>query len=378
MTKVTFVSLIKIFLITRVGLLAFTYFFYELTPINTSAIKANYVSVVSATKMGNLLIPWDGQWILDIAQNGYPKQTTSRIDSAKYVQMPLYPFLIRIISPLTFSYITSGLIINLAASFIGSVYLYKLLVKDYSAQISKTAVRLFLINPLSIFFLAIYNESLFFCLSILTFYFLREKKWLLTVVFAILTTVTKSTGILLSILLFFEILPNLKKNRYLFLIPIMPIITFMLYNLTMQGYSGQANLYVTGQQLFGRFDPSTVKIFTTLGNAITHFSQFPIHGIFYSKLDLITILIIFALTFIAFKLHIRLSYALYPLLIVLLTLSSGTTTAIMRYLAISFPIYLIVALLCQKRPHLDQAISYGFVLMQALFALLYTHWYWVA
>ncbi|CAK9825388.1 GPI mannosyltransferase 2 [Anthophora retusa] len=165
------------------------------SPTNNSELISLYDNIILSLFSG--LIRWDGQYFIHIAKYGY----TYENNLAFY---PLYPLLIRVISiPITriFSVLNVHSSLIIAAVLINIVCFVKSAVIFY--ELSKAVLRntsvaykaaiLYCINPASIFFSAVYSESLF---AYLTYYsMLRSIKLDPYVPFPIaLSILTRSNG----------------------------------------------------------------------------------------------------------------------------------------------------------------------------------------
>jgi len=148
----------------------------------------------------NFLEAWsrgDSSHYLAIAQNGY----SGMVENGEHlllVFLPLYPWLIRVVSIFTHNFKLAGIIISTVCFGIGNVYLDKIVCLDYG-QASSARTRLLLaIYPFSFFFGSIHTESLFFSVSTAFFYFLRKHKWGKVAIAGCLACLTKIQGILLA------------------------------------------------------------------------------------------------------------------------------------------------------------------------------------
>src|SRR3989344_6660943 len=134
------------------------------------------------------LANFDGVHYLLIAKNGY----------TQYQQafFPLYPLLIRLLSPLFSSnYLLTGLFISNFSFLLGLFYLNKyLLISKYPISNIKYLFLFLIAFPSSFFFGAVYTEGLFFLLIISTLYFLKKENYFLTAVFAFLASLTRLIG----------------------------------------------------------------------------------------------------------------------------------------------------------------------------------------
>ncbi|XP_050459036.1 GPI mannosyltransferase 2 [Cataglyphis hispanica] len=163
----------------------------------------------SAEKMGSLwdeiiyflfngFTRWDGEYFLHIAKYGYTYENTIAF-------YPLYPALIRIVAFILskiFPALNSQSIIIVAAMLINFVCFVKsaLILYDLTIHIFQDTVIaykaaiFYCINPASIFFSAVYSESIF---AYLTFYtMLGSMKYTSTIYFPLaLSILTRSNGI---------------------------------------------------------------------------------------------------------------------------------------------------------------------------------------
>src|SRR5665213_2675995 len=79
------------------------------------------------------------------------------------------------------------------------LYLYKLIEHEYNRHVAQRAT-----FYVSIFPTAVYSESLFLFLTVASFYYVRERRWVLAGAFGFLAALTRSEGVLLAAPLFIE------------------------------------------------------------------------------------------------------------------------------------------------------------------------------
>ncbi len=133
---------------------------------------------------------WDAVHYLDIATQGY-----HGTDMAFF---PLYPFLIRDArESLIGNHLVAGLVISNASFFFGLLFLYKLLEHEYDRSIARRAIFYVSIFPTAVFFSAVYTESLFFMLTVASFYYMRAHRWWLAGVIGFFAALTRVEGVLL-------------------------------------------------------------------------------------------------------------------------------------------------------------------------------------
>jgi len=134
-----------------------------------------------------------------IATHGYT-------DAWRTAFFPLYPLLERFLMVFTHGAFNAGLIISNLAGLIMLMVLYRLVLEDFDHEHAYRTVLYLSIFPTAFFFASAYNESLFLCLSVLSFYHMRHRQWWLAGLFGLLASLTRSTGLLLFVPFCYEYL----------------------------------------------------------------------------------------------------------------------------------------------------------------------------
>ena len=107
---------------------------------------------------------WDSDWFLRIAENGYswPSSTPAFF--------PLYPLLVAGLGRLLLGhYLLAGVIVSLAAGAAAFVLLYRLTCLRLGEDAARHTILFLAVAPTSLFFGAVYSESLFLLLAVATF-----------------------------------------------------------------------------------------------------------------------------------------------------------------------------------------------------------------
>ena len=156
-----------------------------------------YNLTAPSSYLGNLILGpfarWDSVWYLRIAAHGYANRTQ------RTAFFPLYPLLIHIGHWVVRSYILSGILVSLLSFAIALYFLYKLTAIDFGKEVASVAVALLAFFPFSLFFSAIYTESLFLALSVAATYFARTGRWGVAAVLSAFAAATRNTGVLLLV-----------------------------------------------------------------------------------------------------------------------------------------------------------------------------------
>jgi Gpi18-like mannosyltransferase len=322
---------------------------------------------------------WDAEHYLGIAQNGY--------SGTEFAFFPLYPTLIKIVGSFTGSDLIAGLIISNAASFLGLLYLYKLIEHEYNRHVAQRATFYVSIFPTAIFFSAVYSESLFFFLTVASFYYVRERRWLMAGVVGFFAALTRSEGILLAAPLFIEWAIAAKEGgreffRYwvddvvkpllgLALVPL-GLLTYMAY---LWVVTGDPLKFSHVQEHWGRhFAPP----WESIGNAITkishaHMTQQTIAN---QSLELtFTALMVVAL-FMGLR-RLRPSYSIYMALSILVPMSTSSLMSMQRFALMLFPMFALFGLWGGRQSFNNAYVAFSLPLL-GLFTVLFADWYWVA
>jgi len=327
---------------------------------------------------------FDGEHYIAIAQNGF-------YGLAEQAFFPLYIILIRFISGLFNGSIgrfnLSGLLISNISFLIGLVGFYKLLRIDYESKIAKICIVLFLVFPTSFYFVSTYAEGLFFALTIWSFYFARNNKWLFASILGMFAAATKVMGILLFPAFLFMILKNIKFNfaklntKYLSILLIPLGIMFYMYYLYIR-YNDPL-LFIRLLPTFGEQRSSTPILlpqvfYRYFFKIIPHinYSYFP--NVYVTFMELIVSIIFLGLSIVSiWKLNI--GYWIYLVLGYLLSSISGSFSSLPRYMIVLFPAFVLISLWLGKLPKVWKSVvlSILFVLLIISQALFFRG-YWIS
>jgi len=135
---------------------------------------------------------WDGVWFIRIAADGYGAHAQSQ------AFFPLYPLLVRGVAVLTgHDYVVAGLIVALACYAGAMVVLFKLAQALLGPRVALWSVVFISVFPTALFFQAVYSESLFLLLALLSFWWARRSRWALAGLAGLLAVLTRSGGVAL-------------------------------------------------------------------------------------------------------------------------------------------------------------------------------------
>lgn len=290
---------------------------------------------------------WDVPHYMEIATKGYGVSG----DSANFIVfLPLFPFLVFIFKTVFLTpLLVASFVLNTILTILLGVVFYKLLIPDYPETKAKVAVFFLLIFPTSFFLHIPYTEALFLLLTLLTFYFLRKKLFLIGSLFIALATLTRLSGLALIPVLLLEIYQDTSGK----------LLSFRTLKLTGVSTGGFLIYLYINYSLWG--DPFYFSIIEKQ-NWHTQFNPFGeglinAYNSFFWRQGLEKYMLSiaqigsFLIGFIAslytlFK--IKLTYGVFMLGILFLSYSMSFWLSMPRYILPLFPMYIILAILPNK------------------------------
>ncbi len=337
---------------------------------------------------------WDGGWYVSIATEGYQFSQNAQSNVAFF---PLYPLTIKLFSIIFKNPYLSGIIVSNLAFIIGIVFLYKLLREYLLKDEGKTlwSILFLIFFPYSLFFSAVYSESLFLMCAVLCFYFAEGKNWVLSGIFGMLACADRFVGIALFPAIIVKYWETYTANHRLShpqnptalqhfplisllcigLIPL-GLISYMLF-LYIKFGDPLAFAHTIGQGWEGMkvLKPDVLLPFKSFINTIINFHNMPdnkYHVLFQFP---IFIFFLFMLYFV-FK-HPGLSYGIFSLAMLAIPASVSIDLIGMgRYMLVIFPCFAVIPEFIKSR-HLKIliiAISFSFL---TLFTAMFATWWWV-
>ena len=206
-------NILIIFLITR-GIFAAVYFIYCAVCNDNSGFEAVFGR-------------WDTEHYSDIIENGY-HYTNKSNGQANWAFFPLFPLAcrgVRMISGGNLSPFWCGIIVSNVCLVIAAFFAVKL-IRDRGivkgergvlfTGLSKNGSLLawfLMLGPFTVYFSAVYTESLFVLLLVLFFYAAQKELFPLAGMFAALAGATRSVGVLLIIPLIMAMYSSYRKEK---------------------------------------------------------------------------------------------------------------------------------------------------------------------
>jgi Gpi18-like mannosyltransferase len=151
---------------------------------------------------------WDTIWYTKIAEQGYSSNDLS------VAFFPLFPLLIKIVSPLTANnFVAAGVIISSLAALVSFALLYKFTTALYGEATARRTVLYLAAFPTAFFLFAAYTESLFLALTLGALLAANAQRWEFGAVLGGLAALTRPQGILLIVPLAVEFFLQYRRRE---------------------------------------------------------------------------------------------------------------------------------------------------------------------
>lgn len=328
----------------------------------------------------HITVPWlnfDGRNYLKIASDGYDQEYQTDLR----VFFPLYPILVRLIS---LNFLLNPVLVGLGISvlsFTAAIFVFNIILRNKKINEKQRlkSILALLVFPTSFYFIAFYTESLFLLLVLLTFYYLDRKNFIGAALITAIATATRVTGLALVVPLVFEAYSDYKRTGKFSLAVFLAPLGLLLYATYIQFFGGGAMSIISSQKnwnkplgVFGpviAFKDGFLKFL--YGSAITRGEFF---GRSMEVLEFVSAALLLILIIYFYK-KIKTTYWLYMLVSIMPIFFSGVLSSVHRYMAVLFPIYIIIGSLPKK-------YYYPVILMSILLLIylssLFLRGYWVA
>lgn len=328
---------------------------------------------------------WDSGWYWRIAEEGYSNIPIikGQRDTAFF---PAYPLLLSLAGALGRSGIQAwGIVISNILFGCGLCFLFDLTKKHFDGRIARLTVALAAYSPYSIFFSSVYTESLFFCLTTVSFWLSMRGRAYPAMLAASVASVTRVVGILcvpFSLINYFSSPPagiqahGRRRKEIAFLLPaaLVGISLLIVHLVYLQLTFGDALQFVNSQKGWAK-ESGVAKLLAAWAPLLSldHLAkgQFYVMGVINSSI---------LAAAIGLNVHCIRRQWLPPSISVwsLLTLMASSTLWFSggRFALALFPLYMMLAV-CLRRLPAELSVGSSALLM-SLFSFLFAHWYWVA
>jgi len=157
---------------------------------------------------------WDARWFTGIALHGYAyKEVAAQHYYPASAFFPLYPLAIRLVTITGLNADAAATLIANAAFLAALYYLYRLIALDFPRIVATRALWLLALFPTALAFFVPYTESPYLLFAALTFWNLRQRRWLAAGLFGALGALTRQTGLVLLLAYLIESRQSIVDSR---------------------------------------------------------------------------------------------------------------------------------------------------------------------
>lgn len=307
---------------------------------------------------------WDSDWFLRIAENGYtwPSSTPAFF--------PLYPLLVAGGGLLLGGHdVLAGVLVSLAAGAAAFVLLYRLTALKLGEDIARETVLFLAVAPTSLFFGAVYSESLFLLLAVASFLLAEQGRFWSAGAAAGLALLTRSAGIALVPALAVLAWRQPRRLPALAGVALAPVL-FLVYPLVLAIWIDRPLAFLDAQKVVWERRLSPAGPLGGVVAAVEHLEL----------LDLAVAIAVVALGVVAWR-RIGPAYGVYALVSVALPLSfvSDKTPlwSMQRFAIVVFPAFMALGSLVRGR-RATLVVTTILAAWLAVYVVRWALWYWVA
>jgi Gpi18-like mannosyltransferase len=324
---------------------------------------------------------WDAVHYLEISERGY-----YGTDMAFF---PLYPLLVHLAARFVGSALIAGLLISNATFFFGLLYFYKLVEHQFTRAVARRAIFYVSIFPTAIFFSAVYTESLFFALTVASFYYIREHKWVVAGFIGALAALTRSEGVLLLVPFAIEVFSSAQTMGFrrffteprrlariaagIVLIPV----GLMLYMAWLWVLNGDPLYFSHVQTHWNRHFAAPWVSFSHAFKILHIAREHHATEIFANQCIEIAFTVLMIAVLAGGLRRLRPSFAAYMALSILAPLCTSSLMSMPRFALVLFPMFVVLALWGGRAWVNSTIVAFSLSLL-GLFTVLFADWYWVA
>jgi hypothetical protein len=314
-------------------------------------------------QLRRLAMRTDGSWYLSIARDGYEKRPFTIEKAYNWAFFPLYPLTVRAVASFTGNYRLVAIALSNLFFFLALIALHKtVLAFGYDQPLANRAIFYLAAFPTSYFFSLPWTTSLFLLLAASSFLAAKRGVWWMAGVCAGLASATRYEGLFLlpALLIFywqcsqpFKLRPNI---LWLLLAPT-GLLAFMAY---LYAITGNALAFVDAQEAWKvrrGFFLRPLAEFIVSPSELSAGWNFRLLNFIAAMMAL--------LCAVVWLRRREWAWAFYILVSVITPLSTATLEGHARYVAVLFPVFVMLAI-WGRAPLLDQTIRTVFLVLLTL------------
>jgi len=346
----------------------------------------------------NRQVAWDSEYYVGIAVGGYDDPEAGAVRSPNtgmmviknYSFFPFYPYVMRVfaiplgwfgLNPIAAASL-AGVIVSVLGTAAGLMALYDLTRAYFDEESSLRAAFYALIFPTSFFFAMVFTEGLFIGLAFWAIALAKRKQWIWAGLLGLFAAWTRAHGAALALPFLVIWLSEIKWREPLkpqlnwkwfaqaaFIL--LPLVGYAIWRYSELG-EGWAELQ---RFYFGRGLMTVENSIEAWKNAYFYaMYQGKGAGFIYFWIDVLSIALAFIASLWLFRRDVPL--ALFSLAVVLLSVMSGATNSMARYMIIVPALYILLAQL-GKNKTFDRAWTVASLLLMGMEAMLFAVDFWV-
>jgi hypothetical protein len=283
-----------------------------------------------------------------------------------------------------------GLLLSNLATFLAIIFLWKLVVVDFSPKVAYLSVICLLVFPTSFFLVSLYNEALFLLLLLISFYLIRKNpfrnggknsNWFTASLVGLISSATRIFGILLLPSFLIEAWQQKLNWKVFFWVLFIPggLFLYMFYQWIQ---TGDPLAFYHLQKIVGEQHQSGLTLlpqvyFRYTKMALTVSRSDPLY--ISLLLEFAVGVMFFILPIYGYFKKIRLSYLFYALVGFLLPTIQGSFSSVPRSILAFFPSFIALALFLDNKSLLFKMIYLSVsTILLLVFCIMYLRGYWVA
>jgi Gpi18-like mannosyltransferase len=338
---------------------------------------------LGGTRWYHRLLRWDSEWYKIIASEGYSYNGDPALTQT-VVFYPLYPTLSRLVSEiLGIHVIDAMLLVSNAAALAAVLLLFKLVRERFDDRTALATVAMISFFPTSIFLSAGYTESLALLLMVSFFLAIARERFLAAAVLAGLAVATRSAGVVLFPVLLWELWRCRGPRRFLIEAGPLSIVAtsgLWLYIIYLGIAFHHPMAFADGQTAFHENTTMSARILSAL--TLQPFGRINLTDMSPAGLDqwftLIFIALILCSRFAGVSQGMTL-FAAMLLALPYLTLCGGPAgfTSMARFNIVSFPLFVVMALLTNRWRWAASGIIGIFGGLLLIYTALFAQWQWI-
>jgi hypothetical protein len=322
----------------------------------------------------------DAIWYVAIAQSGY---NYSPVAASRANFFPLFPLLVHIVEPvfaifpLSNPYVEAGMLITWVAFALACVGLYRLAAERFGERVAVMSVLLLALFPFSLYYGAVYSESIYLVLAVWAFIAIERRNWWMAGALAGLAGASRPPGLLVGACVGLAYLIDWYRMRRPLRFDILALAlapagtaAYMLYCWVRWG---DPLAYVKTSRAGwggGRLQFGAVRF---AANLLRHPTSI-LAGGRQTEIDVVALLLM--LCFLALSvLVLRLlgpTYAFFVVASILApVLDMPNVNGFGRYLSVVFPVFIVVAYLLRGRPWVAACLS----VVSGVLLIIFAAWF---